>query len=77
MISDAVIGEIAEHLNISVNDISIDSSFEDIGLNGIDLMEIIGKLEDRFIWLYIPESVWLEWDNVSQIINFIHNEYIS
>lgn len=46
MVFEKVAQEIADYKAISVSDITMDSSFEELGLDSLDMVELIMKLED-------------------------------
>lgn len=46
MVFEKVAQEIADYKEISVDDITMDSSFEELGLDSLDMVELIMKLED-------------------------------
>ncbi len=71
MTQDVVCSILSDKLGVYVD---FDSTFEEIGLSDIDLQEAIAELEDRLIWLYVPDNVWSEWTNVKQIIDFINEQ---
>ncbi|MDD6736391.1 MAG: acyl carrier protein [Clostridiales bacterium] len=39
---------VADHLDIDVEDIQNDSTFEDLGIDSLDAVEIMMELEDEF-----------------------------
>lgn len=65
---EKVAGILAEHLDKDVSEIQMDSTFESLGLDSLDTVEIIMELEDAF-------SVSIEMDpsiqSVSDLIRII------
>ncbi len=46
MVFEKVAQEIADYKEISVDEITMESSFEELGLDSLDMVELIMKLED-------------------------------
>lgn len=68
MTFDTVAKILAAHLDKDISEISIDSTFESLGLDSLDTVEIVMELEDEFgISIEINESV----TNVEQLISLI------
>ena len=48
------------------SELSMESAFEDQGIDSIDLVEILLKVEDRF-GIYVPDSDVVELRNLAQL----------
>ncbi len=48
MIFKAVSELIAEHIDCDVSEITMESSFKDLGIDSLDTVEMLMDLEDRF-----------------------------
>ena len=48
MTFDKIAAILADHLDKDVSEISIDSTFESLGLDSLDIVEIIMEIEDEF-----------------------------
>ena len=47
MLFESVAKVIAEHIDREVSEIAMDSSFEDLGIDSLDTMDILIKLEEE------------------------------
>jgi len=67
---------IAEQLGVSEDNIVNDSHFiEDLGVNSLDLYEIIIEIQDTFD-LQIPDEVVERIDIVQDALNYISNQLL-
>ena len=48
MTFDKIAAILADHLDKDISEISIDSTFESLGLDSLDIVEIIMEIEDEF-----------------------------
>ena len=68
MIYEKVAAILAEHADLDVNEITEESSFEDLGLDSLDTVELVMKLEEEFeIELDTDESIKTVQDLVKSI----------
>ena len=68
MIYEKVAAILAEHADLDVNEITEESSFEDLGLDSLDTVELVMKLEEEFeIELDTDESIKTVQDLVRSI----------
>lgn len=69
--SDAVFQKVAEliaaRVHISVEEVSIDSSFQDLGVDSLDALSLIYDLEDEF-GIEIPNEEAMNVQTVKQIV---------
>jgi acyl carrier protein len=62
---------IAEQLGLEENDITIDSSFEELGVDSLDLFQIIIDIEEEFsVQIEDAESI----KNVAEAVKFVENK---
>jgi len=67
---------IAEQLGVSEDNIVNDSHFiEDLGVNSLDLYEIVIEIQDTFD-LQIPDEVVERIDIVQDVLNYISNQLL-
>lgn len=67
---------IADKLSVSIDDISMDSSFiEDLGADSLDIVELIMALEDE-LEMEIPDEVAESFSTVGDVVEYIkeHSE---
>ena len=56
----------ASAIHRSQNELSMESTFEDQGIDSIDLVEILLKVEDRY-GIYVPDGDVVELRNLAQL----------
>ena len=70
-ILEDVIGVLADHLSLSVDDIAIDSDITgDLGADSLDIVELVVKFEKRY-GLEISDEELMQVLTVEDILNFI------
>lgn len=68
MVFEKVAQEIAEYKEMDASEITMESSFEDLGLDSLDMVELIMKLEESLdIQLEMDESLKTVGDVVGAI----------
>lgn len=68
MVFEKVAQEIAEYKEMDVSEITMESSFEELGLDSLDMVELIMKLEESLdIQLEMDESLKTVGDVVGAI----------
>ncbi|MFA6939446.1 MAG: acyl carrier protein [Clostridiaceae bacterium] len=70
MILEKVKGIISEQLNISPEEINMDTAFEDLGADSLDLFQVVSEIEDQWN-IRIDEVEKIK--TVSDVVNFIEN----
>ena len=48
MLADEVIAVVAQTQKLSPDEVSLDSSFEELGVDSLDRLEIVTQLEDKY-----------------------------
>ena len=61
---------VAEHLDVTVDEINRDSKFEDLGIDSLDAVEIIMGIEDEF-GIEIPDEEAEKFQTVSDLVNYV------
>ena len=61
---------LAEYKDIDVSEISLDSTFEDLGLDSLDTVEIVMSLEDEF-GIEVPDEDAEKFQTVSDIVSYV------
>ncbi len=68
MVFEKVAQEIAEYKEMNIGDITMESSFEELGLDSLDMVELIMKLEEVLdVQLEMDESLKTVGDVVAAI----------
>lgn len=68
MVFEKVVQEIAEYKEMDASEITMESSFEELGLDSLDMVELIMKLEESLdIQLEMDESLKTVGDVVGAI----------
>ena len=72
MIFNAIAELIAEKIECDVNEIKMESSFKDLGIDSLDTVEMIMNLEDK-----IGKEIEVEdkVETVSELVKYIENKY--
>ena len=60
----------ASAIHRSKSELSMESTFEDQGIDSIDLVEILLKVEDRF-GIYVPDGDVVELRNLAQLATWL------
>jgi acyl carrier protein len=68
MITERVIAVIAGIKRIPAEQITIDTTFEELGLDSLDGVEIIGELEEQF-GIIVPDDVARSMTGVRQVVD--------
>ncbi len=71
-ITQKVIGIIADVLKVDPKTITMDSSFEALGADSLDMMELIMKIEDAFD-VTIPDEATVNITTVGQAVDALMN----
>lgn len=67
MLAETVISVIATIKRIPREQVTLDSSFEELGIDSLDGVEIVSELEERFD-ISIPNEVAFEYRTVRQVV---------
>ena len=72
MVFDAIAELIAEHNDCDVSEITMDSSFQDLGIDSLDTVEMIMNLEDK-----LGKEIELDQkvETVGDLVKFIEEKY--
>ncbi|MBE6021165.1 MAG: acyl carrier protein [Firmicutes bacterium] len=72
MIFNAIAELIAEKIECDVNEIKMESSFKDLGIDSLDTVEMIMNLEDK-----IGKEIEVEdkVETVGELVKYIENKY--
>ena len=72
MIFNAIAELIAEKIECDVNEIKMESSFKDLGIDSLDTVEMIMNLEDKIgKEIEVDDKV----ETVGEIVKYIENKY--
>jgi len=71
MILERVQAVLAKELSLNAGDISLESNFEDLGIDSLDLVELIMQLEDEFD-IAIDEAEKLK--TVNDVVEYISSK---
>ena len=72
MIFEAIAELIAEHNDCDVSEISMDSTFKELGIDSLDTMEMLMNLEDK-----IGQEIELDQkvETVGDLVRFVESKY--
>lgn len=72
MVFDTLVGIIAENISVDESEITSDTTFEDLGIDFIDLLDIVMALEDALggVEVEIPEDV----ETVGELVESIEKQ---
>ena len=63
---------IADQLGIAEEEIALESSLtSDLGVDSLDMMELVLSLEEEFDLEEISETEWERWHAVAQLVDFL------
>jgi acyl carrier protein len=69
--ADKVIGIIVEKLDIDPSIIHMNSTLQDLGVDSLDMVEIIMKIEEEFN-IEINDEVVEKMHNIQDVISYVH-----
>ncbi len=72
MVFDKIVAIIADQLDMEVSDITVDSTFEDLGADSIDVVDVIMTLEDEFD-MEIPDEAIENMKTVGELVKFVED----
>src|SRR5690606_26966661 len=72
-VEEIIIGAISNELGYSAESIDLDEELDKLGLDSVGLVNVINELEKSFIKL--PKTLFFEYRNLKEIIEFITEEY--
>lgn len=72
MIFDAIAELIAEHNDCDVSEITMDSTFKELGIDSLDTVEMLMNLEDK-----IGQEIELDQkvETVGDLVRFVESKY--
>ncbi len=62
----------AEEFNFNSLEITEESSFSELGLDSLDLVEAVMRVEDAFS-IEIPDEAFSQFRTVGDVVNYINN----
>ncbi|MCD8107782.1 MAG: acyl carrier protein [Oscillospiraceae bacterium] len=72
MVFDKIAGIIADQLDMDVEDVTSDSTFEDLGADSLDVVDVIMTLEDEFD-MEIPDEAIEGMKTVGELVKYIED----
>lgn len=66
-----IVDVIVKELKVEQNAIKVDASFQDLGVDSLDMVQIIMKCEEQF-GLEIPDHVAEEFHTVNDVVDYIN-----
>ncbi|MGM9647715.1 MAG: acyl carrier protein [Eubacteriales bacterium] len=68
---EKLIAIIAEYLGKDVSEIEADATFEDLGLDSLDIAELVMQIEDE---LGVSIELSAELNNIDKLVEYIENQ---
>jgi acyl carrier protein len=62
---------IVQELKIEPNDVKVNASFQDLGVDSLDMVQIIMKCEEQF-GLEIPDDVAEKFHTINDVVDYIN-----
>ncbi|MCD7771139.1 MAG: acyl carrier protein [Oscillospiraceae bacterium] len=72
MVYDKIAAIIADQLDMDVEDITSDSTFEDLGADSLDVVDVIMTLEDEFD-MEIPDEAIEGMKTVGELVKYVED----
>lgn len=72
MVYDKIAAIIADQLDMDLSDISTDSTFEDLGADSLDVVDVIMTLEDEFD-MEIPDEAIEGMKTVGELVKYVED----
>ncbi|MCD7733330.1 MAG: acyl carrier protein [Oscillospiraceae bacterium] len=72
MVFDKIVAIIADQLDMEVSDITADSTFENLGADSLDVVDVIMTLEDEFD-MEIPDEAIEGMKTVGELVKFVED----
>ncbi|MCD7889961.1 MAG: acyl carrier protein [Oscillospiraceae bacterium] len=72
MVFDKIVAIIADQLDMDVSDITADSTFENLGADSLDVVDVIMTLEDEFD-MEIPDEAIEGMKTVGELVKFVED----
>ncbi len=72
MVYDKIAAIIADQLDMDIEDITSDSTFEDLGADSLDVVDVIMTLEDEFD-MEIPDEAIEGMKTVGELVKFVED----
>ncbi|MCC8196419.1 MAG: acyl carrier protein [Ruminococcus sp.] len=72
MVFDKIVAIIADQLDMEVSDITADSTFENLGADSLDVVDVIMTLEDEFD-MEIPDEAIEGMKTVGKLVKFVED----
>jgi acyl carrier protein len=66
-----IINLIVQELKIEPNDVRVNASFQDLGVDSLDMVQIIMKCEELF-GLEIPDDVAEKFHTINDVVDYIN-----
>ncbi len=66
-----IINLIVQELKIEPNDVRVNASFKDLGVDSLDMVQIIMKCEELF-GLEIPDDVAEKFHTINDVVDYIN-----
>ncbi|MCC8132122.1 MAG: acyl carrier protein [Oscillospiraceae bacterium] len=72
MVFDKIAAIIADQLDMEVEDITTESTFEDLGADSLDVVDVIMTLEDEFD-MEIPDEAIENMKTVGELVKYVED----
>ncbi|MCD7847773.1 MAG: acyl carrier protein [Oscillospiraceae bacterium] len=72
MVFDKIAAIIADQLDMDLSDITSESSFEDLGADSLDVVDVIMTLEDEFD-MEIPDEAIEGMKTVGELVKYVED----
>ncbi len=72
MVFDKIAGIIADQLDMDVEDVTSESTFEDLGADSLDVVDVIMTLEDEFD-MEIPDEAIEGMKTVGELVKYVED----
>lgn len=66
-----IVNLIVQELKIEPNDVRVNASFQDLGVDSLDMVQIIMKCEELF-GLEIPDDVAEKFHSINDVVDYIN-----
>lgn len=66
-----IVNLIVQELKIEPNDVRVNASFQDMGVDSLDMVQIIMKCEELF-GLEIPDAVAEKFHTINDVVDYIN-----